>query len=68
MTMIENIDKYFKLSPDSMCDPNMDLGANLRCHRTNIGVYVWSLIPSKYFRQAVNNCVKHLRDNVLVNY
>ena len=26
-------------------------------------MYAWSLDPSKYVREAVNNCVKHLREN-----
>ena len=31
--------------------------------RTNNFIYAWSLIPYKYFREAVNNFVKHLREN-----
>ena len=63
MTMFKKIDKYFKLKPDSISDTNMYLGANLRYHRINNSMYAWLLIPSKYIREAVNNCVTHLRDN-----
>ena len=41
MTMINNIDKYFKLKPDSIGDPDMYLGAKLGYHSTNNGVYLW---------------------------
>ena len=39
MTMLKKIDKYFKLKPDSIGDPNTYLGSKLRCHRTNNGMY-----------------------------
>ena len=41
MNMLKNIDKYFKLKPDSIDDPERYLGAKLRYHRTNNGVYAW---------------------------
>ena len=47
MTMFNKIDKYFKLNPDSISDPNMYIGSNLCYHRTNNGVYVWLLSPFK---------------------
>ena len=31
-------------------------------------MYVWSLIPSKYVIEAVNNCVKYLKVNFDGNY
>ena len=58
-TMLNKIDKYFKLNPDSIGDPNMYFGAKLCYHRSKNYVYAWSLSPSKYVREAVNNCVKH---------
>ena len=63
MTMLNKIDNYFKLNPDSIGDTSMYLGAKLRYHRTKNGVYAWLLDPSKYVREAVNKCMKHLREN-----
>ena len=64
MTMFKKIDKYFKLKPDSISDTNMYLGANLRYHRTNNDVCAWLLIPYKYVREDVNNCLEYLRENL----
>ena len=61
MTMLNNIDKYFKLKTNSIGYPDIYLGANLTYHRPNNGVYKWLLSPFKYVREAINNCVKHLR-------
>ena len=63
MIMLNKIAKYFKLNPDPISDPDMYLVSKLRYHRTKNGVYTWSLRPSKYDIEAVNNCVKHLRKN-----
>ena len=63
MTMLNKVDKYFKLNPDSIGGPDIYLGAKLHYHRTNNGTYACLLSPSKYAREAFNNCVKHLREN-----
>ena len=63
MAMIKNIDKYFKLKPDFIGDPDMYLGAKISYHWTNNGMYAWWLIPLEYITEAVNNGVKYLRDN-----
>ena len=41
----------------------MHIGSKLRYQRKNNVMYAWWLSPSKYVREAVNNCVKILRDN-----
>ena len=63
MKVMNKIDKYFQLKPESVGDPDMYLGAKLRCHETANGVMAWTLSPSKYVREAVNNCVTHLKEN-----
>ena len=68
MKVMGRIDKYFTLKPDSIGDPDMYLGAKLRYHRTENGVMAWTLSPSKYVREAVNNCVSHLKENYAGRY
>ena len=46
MTTLMNIDKYFKLKPSSIGDPDIYLGANLKYTRTKNGVWCWTLSPS----------------------
>ena len=41
----------------------MYLGAKLCYNRIANGVMAWTLSPSKYVREAVNNCVSHLNEN-----
>ena len=63
MTQLSRIDKYFKLKPDSMGDPEMYLGAKLKEHQAANGVWCWTMSPSKYVREAVKNCDAHLKKN-----
>ena len=63
MKTMDKIGKYFTLKPDSVGDPDMYLGAKLRYHRTENSVWAWTLSPSKYVREAVLNCVAHLKEN-----
>ena len=52
MTTLMKIDKYCKLKPSSIGDPDIYLGAKLKYPRAENGVWCWTLIPSKYFRFA----------------
>ena len=63
MSVLKKIDKYLKMKPSSMGDPNIYLGVKLRYHQTANGVWAWSLSPSKYIQEAVSNCTKHLKNN-----
>ena len=52
MTTLINIDKYFKLKPSSIGDPDIYIGANLKYTRAANGVWCWTLSPSKYVQEA----------------
>ena len=61
--ILTEIDKFFKLKPASIGDPDIYLGAKLRKMTLNNGVWCWSISPSKYVQEAVRNCETHLREN-----
>ena len=63
MTTLMKIDKYFKLKPSSIGDPDIYLGAKLKYIRAENGVWCWTLIPSKYIQEACNNCETFLKNN-----
>ena len=63
MAVLNKLDNYFKLNPGSTGDPDMYLGVKLwRMKLINV-VVAWVMIPSKYVREAANNCAKHVKDN-----
>ena len=41
----------------------MYLGAKLKLMQLNNGVWAWGMSPSKYIKEAVSNCKKHLKEN-----
>ena len=63
MTVLNNLDKYFKLKPGSTGDPDMYLGAKIWRIILRNGVIAWVMSPLKYVREAANNCAKHVKDN-----
>jgi hypothetical protein len=63
MTILDKINGYLPLKPDSVGDPDIYLGAKLRQTRLENGVWAWALSPSKYVHQAVRNCETHLKEN-----
>ena len=60
MTTLMKIDKYFKLKPSSIGDPDIYLGAKLKYTRAPNGVWCWTLSPSKYVQEVCKNCKKFL--------
>lgn len=42
----------------------MYLGAKLRYHQAENGVWCWTLSPAKYVQEAVRNCEKHLSEKL----
>ena len=63
MTTLTKIDKYFKLKPSSIDDPDIYLGAKLKYTRAANGVWCWTLILSKYVQEACKNCKEFLKNN-----
>ncbi len=63
MKVLDRINKYLPLKPESVGDPDMYLGAKLRQTQLPNGMWAWALSPSKYVNQAVKNCETHLKDN-----
>ena len=63
MTTLMKIDKYFKLKPSSIGDPDIYLGANLKYTRAANGVWCCTLSPSKYVQEACKNCEPFLKNN-----
>ena len=49
-SVIRRIDKYFKLKPSSIGEPNIYLGANLNKLRLENGVWAWENIPARYVK------------------
>ena len=56
MPVLSMIDKFMKLKPDSVGDPSVYLGAKLKRVQLDNDVWCWTLSPSKYVHEAVNNC------------
>jgi hypothetical protein len=52
---LKSIDKYFKMKPGSIGDPDFYLGAKLRQTQLPNGVFAWGMSSSKYIQAAVNN-------------
>ncbi|KAL7523480.1 hypothetical protein ACHAXR_000197, partial [Thalassiosira sp. AJA248-18] len=63
MSVLNKIDKYLKMTPSSKGDPGMYLGVKLKYTQTTNGVWAWAMSPSKYVREGVTNCKKHLKES-----
>ena len=55
LDVLMNIDKYFKLKPNLIGDPNIYLGATLKNMTMANGVWEWANSPARYVRKSVNN-------------
>ena len=60
MKILEQIDYYFRMKPESMGDPDLYLGCKLRKFAMPNGVEAWVNSPSKYVQEAVKNVEEHL--------
>ena len=47
-SIITKVDKYFKLKPDSVKEPDMYLVAKVPPMKLDNSVWAWELIPSQY--------------------
>jgi hypothetical protein len=54
------LDKYFKMKPGSIGDPDVYLGATIKQMRLANGVMAWAGSPSKYVRASVDAVTKYL--------
>lgn len=63
MSVLSKIDKFLPLKEGSVGDPSIYLGTKLRENKLANGVFAWSMSPSKYVQEAVENCEKHLESN-----
>jgi hypothetical protein len=60
-TIINEVDKFFKMKSGSVGDPDIYLGAKLRKMQMPNGVWAWSLSASKYVQEAVRNVKDYYR-------
>ena len=61
VSVLREMDKYFKMQPGSIGDPNVYLGAKLRQVRFQDGVTAWAMSPSKYVQEACQTVEDHLK-------
>ncbi len=54
------IDKYFKMKPGSIGDPNIYLGATIKKIRIHNCVEAWASSPSKYVWASIDTIAKYL--------
>ena len=58
MPILEEINSFMKLKPDSVEDPDIYLGAKLKQVQLDDNVWCWTLSLSKYCQEAVRKCEK----------
>ena len=68
MSVLKEVDKYFKLKPDSVGDPDIYLGSKLKQMTLENGVTAWGMSASKYVQESVRNCETHLKENLHDKY
>ena len=57
---LHEIEKYFKMKPGSIKDPDLYLGAKLCQVRLPNGIVAWAICPSKYVQEAVQGVKDYL--------
>ena len=63
-TIMDKINSFLPLKPDSVGPPEMYLGAKLKKKKFQDGTSAWGLSPSKYIKQAVRNVETYLKNNL----
>ena len=63
-SVLIKVDKYFKLKPDSIGDPDMHWGAKVRTTKLDNGGRAWDLSPSQYAREDFRNVQKYVKKNL----
>ena len=59
-SVLWRINKYFKLKPSSIGDPDIYLGAKLKKMRLENGVWGWANIPARDVKELLENVEKNL--------
>jgi hypothetical protein len=57
---LRKIDHYFKMKKESIGDPDIYLGSELRKVVLSNGVHAWMISPTNYIKEAINNVERHL--------
>ena len=68
LAILKRIDSYFNLKPTSIGDPDIYLGSKVKKMKLENGTWCWSLNPSKYVQEAVQNCEQALKGTYGVSY
>jgi hypothetical protein len=63
--ILEKIDHYFPIKPESIGPPNMYLGAKLSKYSLNNGVVACAMSSSQYIQEAVKNVESYLAEHGL---
>ena len=63
MPVLEEINKFMLLKPDSVGDPDIYLGAKVKRAQLENDIWCWTISPSKYVQEAVRNCENHIKNN-----
>eukprot|EP00804_Cyclotella_cryptica_P019304 CCRYP_006183-RA/>CCRYP_006183-RA protein AED:0.20 eAED:0.20 QI:0/0/0/1/0/0/5/0/657 len=66
--VMDRINSFLPLKPDSVGPPEMYLGAKLRKKTFEDGTTAWGLSPAKYIQQAVQNVETYLKSNLEGRY
>ena len=62
-SVLAQINGFLPLKLGSVNRPDIYLGAKLSQTILSNGLWAYAMLPSKYVKQAVSNCNKHLKDN-----
>jgi hypothetical protein len=63
LSMLKELDHYFKMKAGSIGDPDIYLGAKLRKTTLPNSVQAWGVSSSKYVHEAVRNTEEYLAKN-----
>jgi len=63
MSMLEKLDKHFKLKNDSIGDPDLYLGAKFRKIVLQNEFEAWIMSLFKYVKESIKNCKSYLTDH-----
>eukprot|EP00804_Cyclotella_cryptica_P029741 CCRYP_015201-RA/>CCRYP_015201-RA protein AED:0.23 eAED:0.23 QI:0/0/0/1/1/1/6/0/958 len=67
-SVMDRINTFLPLKPDSVGPPEMYLGAKLRKRTFKDGTTAWGLSPAKYVQQAARNVKTYLKSNLEGRY